>query len=60
MNVKRLQAMLDVATIANQVHDVEDEDRGHEVDHWCSPPWGLGEQHHSTGGAWSRAWKRQP
>jgi hypothetical protein len=29
MNVKHLQAMLDVATIANPVHDQEDEDRAH-------------------------------
>jgi hypothetical protein len=36
-HVKHLQVMLDVATIADTVHDLEEEDRGHEDDHWHSP-----------------------
>jgi hypothetical protein len=35
--VKRLQAMLDTATVANPVHDQEYEDQVHEDDHRRSP-----------------------
>jgi hypothetical protein len=35
-HVKRLQAMLDVAIVADPVYDQEDRDRGHDDDHWES------------------------
>jgi hypothetical protein len=37
MHVKRLQVMLDVATVADRVHIHEDGDWVHEEDHWQSP-----------------------
>jgi hypothetical protein len=36
-HVKRLQALLDATTVADPVHDQEDEDWGHEDDHRRSP-----------------------
>jgi hypothetical protein len=40
-HVKHLQAMLDAATVADPVHDQEDQDRGHEADHHHSPHGGT-------------------
>jgi hypothetical protein len=37
MHVKCLQAMLNAATVANPIHDQEDEDQGHEGGHRHSP-----------------------
>jgi hypothetical protein len=36
-HVKRLQAMLDVATIVDLTLNHDDEERGHELDHQQSP-----------------------
>jgi hypothetical protein len=36
-HVKRLQAMMEAATVADAVHDQENGDRGHEDDHQQSP-----------------------
>jgi hypothetical protein len=33
MHIKRLQAMLDIATVADPVYYQEDRDRGHDDDH---------------------------